>query len=156
MGGEKYEQGKTGSREEGLSPNDKRTDTNQKAGLENWTPQQVDGTSETQEPNQARDQFQYLHWQQERSSKQLSWSRYVPTNTLCECLSEQATRPGHLPGVNGVDRVSKGGPFPMVQQDQVSLTNNEENTLHLPQLYDSLICVTVYISNVQGFAAPEM
>lgn len=43
------------------------TDTNQKAGLETWTgtPRQADGTSETQEPNQARDPNQNLHWQQE-------------------------------------------------------------------------------------------
>lgn len=32
MGGEKYEQGKTGSREEGLSPNDKRTDRHKPEG----------------------------------------------------------------------------------------------------------------------------
>lgn len=72
-------------KKECLQVTEKPKGTNEEAGLESWprTSKQVDWTSETQEPNQARCQCQDLHWQQERSSIQLIHSYYVSCPKQC-------------------------------------------------------------------------
>ena len=84
-----------------MSPVNGRADRNRQGdgpGELDQDTQASDWTSETREPNQARCQGQNLHWQQARSSVQLSQSWYGPTKALCECLSGEVTGPDRLSG----------------------------------------------------------